>query len=88
MQIKELEQTLGISKVNLRYYESENLINPIRSENNYREYSDEDIEKLKRENLEIILVANKADLCHEHQLGMLNYSITELYGYDLSLIHI
>ena len=48
----------------------------------------EDIEKLKRENLEIILVANKADLCHEHQLGMLNYSITELYGYDLPIFEI
>lgn len=48
----------------------------------------EDIEKLKRPNLEVLLVANKTDLCHEHHLGMLHYSITELYGYDLPIFEI
>ena len=48
----------------------------------------EDVEKLKRDNLKILLVANKTDLCHEHHLGMLHYSITELYGYDLPIFEI
>ena len=38
----------------------------------------EDIHKLNNNNLNIILVANKCDLCHEHALGMLASSINEL----------
>lgn len=38
----------------------------------------EDINKLNNNNLTILLVANKCDLCHEHALGMLEFSINEL----------
>lgn len=48
MLIKEVEQVTGIKSVNIRYYEKENLIHPIRKMNGYREYSDEDVRRLKQ----------------------------------------
>lgn len=46
--IKEAEQITGISSQNIRYYEKQGLIRPSRNEeNSYREYSDDDIERLK-----------------------------------------
>lgn len=46
--IKEAEQLTGISSQNIRYYEKQGLICPARNtENSYREYSDDDIERLK-----------------------------------------
>lgn len=48
MTIKEMEQQVGITKANIRFYESEGLLNPGRKANNYREYSAEDVELLKK----------------------------------------
>lgn len=49
MKIKEVENIIGITKANIRYYEKEGLLEPVRNEeNNYREYSAEDVECLKR----------------------------------------
>ena len=48
MRTKELEEQLGITKENLRYYEKEGLITPARSDNGYRDYSEEDAERLKK----------------------------------------
>lgn len=48
MNIREIEQQLGIPRANVRYYEKEGLLRPARGENNYRNYSDEDIETLKK----------------------------------------
>ena len=46
MKIKEVEALVGIKKTNIRFYEREGLLNPERSEeNNYREYSEEDVRK-------------------------------------------
>lgn len=48
MNIKQAEVITGISKRNIRFYEKEKLIFPKRnSENDYREYSEEDIYRLK-----------------------------------------
>ena len=45
---KDVEKITGISRRNLRFYEDQGLIEPARNpENDYRDYSDEDIEKLK-----------------------------------------
>ena len=45
---KETEKLTGISRRNLRFYEDQGLIEPSRNpENDYRDYSDKDIEKLK-----------------------------------------
>ena len=49
MKIKEIEKRTGISSPNIRFYEAEGLICPMRNqENNYREYSDEDVSRLEQ----------------------------------------
>ena len=49
MTIKEVEQMTGLTRSNIRYYEKEKLICPKRNENNgYREYSNEDVENIKK----------------------------------------
>lgn len=49
MTIKDVENKVGITKANIRYYEKEGLITPGRNdENNYREYSQKDVEQLER----------------------------------------
>ena len=48
MKIKDVEKQVGISKANIRFYEEEGLIHPARNqENNYREYSEADVEQLQ-----------------------------------------
>lgn len=42
MTIKEIEAMTGMTRANIRYYESEGLITPRRQENGYRVYSNED----------------------------------------------
>ena len=48
MKINEAEQLLGISKANIRFYEKEGLLAPSRTERGYREYTDDDIVRLKQ----------------------------------------
>ena len=48
MTIKEVEQCLEVPRATVRFYEKEGLINPQRGENGYREYSDEDVQTLKK----------------------------------------
>jgi len=48
MRIKEVEELVGITKKNIRFYEKEGLLNPGRElENSYRDYTGEDVERLK-----------------------------------------
>ena len=48
MSIKEAEKITGITNQNIRYYEKQGLLAPARrAENSYREYSQEDIRRLK-----------------------------------------
>ncbi len=49
MKIKEIEERTGVSANTLRYYEEEGLIEPRRnSTNSYREYTNEDVELVKK----------------------------------------
>ena len=49
MKINQVEELVGITKRNIRFYEKEGLITPGRnSENGYREYGDPDVETLRR----------------------------------------
>lgn len=48
MKIKELENLLSISRSNIRFYEKQGLFSPERKDNNYREYTEQDIEVLKK----------------------------------------
>ena len=47
MKINEAEELLGISKANIRFYEKEGLLTPRRGENRYRDYSEEDLDRLR-----------------------------------------
>lgn len=48
MKINEVEQSIGITKKNIRFYEQEGLLNPSRGANGYREYSEEDVTTLQQ----------------------------------------
>lgn len=49
MKIHEVEQAVGITRRNIRFYEKEGLLNPSRNlENGYREYSGREIAELKK----------------------------------------
>lgn len=48
MTIKEVEKVLDIPRATVRFYEKEGLIDPQREDNGYRDYKDEDIDKLKK----------------------------------------
>ena len=63
MKIKEVESRVGIKKTNIRFYEREGLLNPDRSEeNNYREYSEEDIRRLEQIKMLRMLDVPTADI--------------------------
>ena len=49
MEIREAEEVTGVSRQNIRFYEKQGLLHPTRNKRNaYREYSDEDILRLKQ----------------------------------------
>ncbi len=48
MTIKDMEARFGMTRANIRFYESEGLLLPARTENGYRDYSEEDLAVLKR----------------------------------------
>lgn len=49
MKINQVEELVGITKRNIRYYEKEGLLSPGRnSENGYRDYTETDVEELKK----------------------------------------
>ena len=49
MTIKEVEEKTGLARSNIRFYEKEKLIQPIRNESNgYREYTEKDVEDIKK----------------------------------------
>ncbi|MEG0765926.1 MAG: MerR family transcriptional regulator [Pseudoflavonifractor sp.] len=49
MKINQVEERVGITKRNIRYYEKEGLLSPGRnSENGYRDYGEADVEVLKK----------------------------------------
>ena len=48
MNIKEMEERSGLVRANIRYYEKEGLLCPVRRDNGYRDYSEEDLMLLKR----------------------------------------
>ena len=48
MRIQELEQLVNADRATIRYYEKEGLIVPNRSENGYRDYTEDNAQELKR----------------------------------------
>ena len=47
MKIKQVEELVGITKKNIRFYEEQGLLNVARAENGYREYNLADVRRLK-----------------------------------------
>lgn len=49
MTIKEVEERTGLTRSNIRFYEREKLIEPLRNDKNgYRDYSEKDVENIKK----------------------------------------
>ena len=48
MTIKEIEERSGLTRANIRFYEQQGLLRPERGENGYRNYSESDLETLRR----------------------------------------
>ena len=49
MKINEVEQLVGITKRNIRFYEKEGLLSPVRNaDNGYRDYGEEDVQTLRK----------------------------------------
>lgn len=48
MTIKEVEGKSGMTRANIRFYETEGLLSPVRAANGYRDYSQQDVEILKK----------------------------------------
>lgn len=48
MTIKEMESLTGMTRANIRFYESKGLLSPERGENGYREYTEKDLIALQR----------------------------------------
>ena len=47
MKINDLEKLTGLKRSNIFYYEREGLLTPAREDNNYREYDEDDLRRLK-----------------------------------------
>lgn len=48
MKIKQVEELVGITKKNIRFYEEQGLLEVKRAENGYREYGLKDVERLQQ----------------------------------------
>ena len=48
MKIKQVEELVGITSKNIRFYEDQGLLHSNRSENRYRDYCSKDVELLKK----------------------------------------
>ncbi len=48
MNVQDVEKELNITRANIRFYEREGLLSPVRKENGYRDYTNEDIARLKK----------------------------------------
>lgn len=48
MNIAEAERRTGLTRANIRFYEKEGLIKPTRGENGYRDYTEDDVQTLRK----------------------------------------
>ena len=48
MNIAEVERRTGLTRANIRFYEKEGLVAPARSANGYRDYTEADVETLRK----------------------------------------
>lgn len=69
MKIKHVEELVGITSKNIRFYENQGLLTPERAENGYREYHEQNIEALKK-----IKLLRKLGISVEEIRAVLNHS--------------
>ena len=83
MTIKEVEKKLNISRANIRFYEKEGLLDPKRNDNEYRNYSEEDLDRLEK-----ILLFRKCNISIENIRLIFNgtKSIDEIFKNQISII--
>ena len=62
MNIAEVERRTGLTRANIRFYEKEGLIAPVRSANGYRDYTEADVETLRKVRLLRQLRLSVADI--------------------------
>lgn len=67
MTIKEIEEASGMLRANIRFYESEGFIQPEREKNGYRNYSESDLDILKKIKLLRSLHVSLEDIKAMHQ---------------------
>ena len=72
MTIKELEERMGMTRANIRFYEDEGLLRPRRLPNGYRDYSEEDVLTLEKIKLlrQLHLDINTIRLVQEGKLSL------------------
>lgn len=85
MLIRELENTTGLERATIRFYEREGFITPLRHENGYREYSPEDSETLLKIKL-LRQLGMPLELIRELQQGSENFT-TAMSDQILALEH-
>ena len=83
MTIKEVEKKLNISRANIRFYEKEGLLEPKRNDNEYRNYSEDDIKRLEK-----ILLFRKCNVSIEDIRLIFNgtKTIEEVFLHQISII--
>lgn len=84
MKINEVEKILNIPKATIRFYEKEGLLNPQRNSNSYREYSETDVELLKK-----IIVLRKIGIPVEDIKLIFNdqLSLKDAVSHNIDLLH-
>ena len=82
MQIKEVEERVGITRKNIRFYEKEGLLAPRRQAGNgYRDYTDAEVDRLRR-----IKLLRKLDVPLEEIAAMLEGRLTLAQGMRRHLV--
>lgn len=83
MTIKEVEKKLNITRANIRFYEKEGLLEPKRNNNEYREYSDDDLKRLEQ-----ILLFRKCNISIENIRLIFNgvKNLDEVFKEQISVI--
>ena len=62
MTIKEIEERTGMDRANIRFYEKEGLLSPVRLANGYRDYTEHDVDTLLRIKLPSVLDEAVSDI--------------------------
>ena len=83
MTIKEVEKKLNITRANIRFYEKEGLLEPKRCDNEYRDYSEDDLKRLEK-----ILLFRKCNISIENIRLIFNgvKNLDEVFKEQISVI--